>query len=102
MPVRKGVAMVDWAKGWMLGAPLGWRALTRLDTLVAALLSVFAVVLVSGAGKHGNPQGGALACAAVVTMTAPVAWRRAHPLAAIATLAAGALFNAIVICTFVR
>jgi signal transduction histidine kinase len=35
-------------------------------------------------------------------MTAPVAWRRAHPLGAIATLAFGALFNAIVVGTFVR
>jgi signal transduction histidine kinase len=94
--------MVDRATGWMWGAPLGWRAFTRLDALLAALLSAYAVLLVSGGGKHGDPQGGVLACAGVLLMTAPVAWRRAHPLAAIATLAAGALCNAIVVGTYVR
>lgn len=102
MQIRKGVSMVDRVKGWMWGAPLGWRAFTRLDTLLAVLLSGFAVVLVSGANNHGDPQGGVLACAAVLLMTAPVAFRRAHPLGAVATLAAGALFNAIVVGTFVR
>ena len=94
--------MSDRVKNWMWGAPLGFRALTRLDTLLAVLLSTFGVVLVTGATKHGNPQGGALACAAVLLMTAPVAWRRAHPLAAVATLAGGALFNAIAVGSYVR
>lgn len=94
--------MMDRVKDWMWGAPFGWRALTRVDTLLAVLLSAFAVLLVSGGGGPGDPQGGVLACAAVLLMTAPVAWRRAHPLGAVATLAAGALFNAIVIGTFVR
>jgi signal transduction histidine kinase len=86
----------------MWGAPLGWRAATRLDALLAVLLSAVAVLLVSGAGNHGDPKGGVLACAAVLLMTAPVAWRRAHPVGAIATLAVGALFNAVVVGTFVR
>jgi signal transduction histidine kinase len=94
--------MVDRVMGWLWGAPLGYRAFTRLDTLLALLLSAFAVLLVSGANKHGDPHGGVLACAAVLLMTAPVAWRRAHPLGAVATLATGALFNAIVVGTFVR
>jgi signal transduction histidine kinase len=94
--------MIDRVKDWMRGAPFGRREFTRLDAMLAVLLSAFAVVLVSGGGKHGDPQGGVLDCAAVLMMTAPVGWRRAHPLGAIATLAAGALFNAIVVGTFVR
>ena len=35
-------------------------------------------------------------------MTVPVAWRRAHPLGAMATLAGGALFNAIAVGSYVR
>jgi signal transduction histidine kinase len=89
-------------KEWIWGAPLGQRALTRLDALLAVLVSVAAVLAVSGATKHSDPQGGVLACAAVLLMTVPVAWRRAHPFGAIATLAVGALFNAIIVGTFVR
>ena len=89
-------------KEWVWGAPLGQRALTRLDTLLALLVSVAAVIAVSGNGNHTDPKGGVFACVAVLLMTVPVAWRRAHPLGAIATMAVGAVFNAIVIGTFVR
>ncbi len=89
-------------KEWVWGAPLGQRALTRLDTLLALLVSVAAVIAVSGNGNHSDPKGGVFACVAVLLMTVPVAWRRAHPLGAVATMAVGALFNAIVIGTFVR
>ncbi len=94
--------MPDKLKDWIWGPPLGQRALTRLDALLALLVSAAAVIAVSGATKHSDRQGGVFACVAVLLMTVPVAWRRAHPLGAIATLAAGALFNAIVVGTFVR
>jgi signal transduction histidine kinase len=94
--------MLSRANGWIWGAPFGQRALTRLDTLLALLLSTLAVVNVSGNGPKGDPRGGVVACVAVLLMTVPVAWRRAHPMAAIATLAGGALFNAIAIGSYVR
>jgi signal transduction histidine kinase len=94
--------MLESIRGWFSGAPFGLRAFTRLDTLLALALSAFAVVLVSGNGGTGDPRGGVFACAAVLLMTVPVAWRRAHPLGAIATLAGGAVFNAIVVGSFVR
>ena len=94
--------MRDRVRDWFVGAPFGLRAFTRLDTLLALGLSAFAVVLVSGNGASGDPSGGIFACAAVLLMTLPVAWRRAHPLGAIATLAGGAVFNAIVVGSFVR
>jgi signal transduction histidine kinase len=94
--------MRDRVRDWFVGAPFGLRAFTRIDTLLALVLSAFAVVLVSGNGASGDPSGGVFACAAVLLMTVPVAWRRAHPLGAIATLAGGAVFNAIVVGSFVR
>jgi signal transduction histidine kinase len=94
--------MWDWIRGWFEGAPFGLRAFTRLDTLLALALSGWALVIVSGNGSHGDPRGGIFACAAVLLMTVPVAWRRAHPLGAMATLAGGAVFNAIVVGSYVR
>jgi signal transduction histidine kinase len=99
---RKGYQMPDRVRGWFSGAPFGLRALTRLDTLLALVVSAGAVVVVSGVTNSDDPQGGFLACVSVLLMTAPVAWRRAHPLGAVATLAGGALFNAIVVGSFVR
>src|ERR1700741_1163073 len=98
----KGVTMWDRTIGWLSGSPLGIRAMTRMNVALALGLSVFACVLVSGTASRTEPQGDAWACASVLLMTLPVAWRRAYPLAAIATLAAGALFNAIVIGSYVR
>jgi signal transduction histidine kinase len=94
--------MVNRMKDWLWGAPLGWRSLTRLDLLLALVLSAFAVVIVSGHGGTGDPQGGVFACAAVLLMTLPVAGRRAHPLGAMAVLAGGAVFNAIAVGSYVR
>jgi signal transduction histidine kinase len=94
--------MLDRAKDWMWGAPLRCKWLTRLDLLLALVLSAFAVVIVSGAADKTDPQGGAFACAAVLLMTLPVAARRAHPLGAMAVLAGGAVFNAIVVGSYVR
>lgn len=102
MSTQKGLPMWDWIRGWFEGAPFGLRALTRLDTLLALVLSGFALVIVSGNASHGDPRGGIFACAAVLLMTVPVAWRRAHPLGAMATLAGGAVFNAIVVGSYVR
>ena len=94
--------MRDRVRDWFAGPPFGLRAFTRLDTLLALLLSAWAFVIVSGNGGSGDPRGGVFACAAVLLMTLPVAWRRAHPLGAIETLAGGAVFNAIVVGSFVR
>ena len=94
--------MRDRVRDWFVGAPFGLRAFTRVDTLLALVLSGFAVVIVSGNGGSGDPRGGVFACAAVLLMTLPVAWRRAHPLGAMETLAGGAVFNAIAVGSFVR
>ncbi len=94
--------MRDSIRGWFAGAPFGLRAFTRLDALFALALSAFALVIVSGNASNGDPRGGVFACAAVLLMTVPVAWRRAHPLGAMATLAGGAVFNAIVVGSYVR
>jgi signal transduction histidine kinase len=94
--------MVDHVRGWWSGAPFGFRAFTRFDMLLALVLSGGAVLLVSGTTNSHNPQGGLGACAGVLLMTMPVAWRRAAPLGAIATLAAGAVFNGIVVGSYVR
>jgi signal transduction histidine kinase len=94
--------MLDRAKDWIGGAPFRCRSLTRLDLLLSLVLSAFAGVIVSGAADKSDPQGGVLACASVLLMTLPVAVRRAHPLGAIATLAGGAVFNAIAVGSYVR
>ncbi len=95
--------MLSHARGWLSGAPFGLRAFTRLDTLLALALSAAGVVAVSGVnGPPADPHGGFWPCAAVLLMTAPVSWRRAAPLGAMATITAGALFNGIVVGTFVR
>jgi signal transduction histidine kinase len=102
MSTQKGQPMRDSIRGWFAGAPFGLRAFTRLDALLALALSAFALVIVSGNASNGDPRGGVFACAAVLLMTVPVAWRRAHPLGAMATLAGGAVFNAIVVGSYVR
>lgn len=94
--------MANRVKDWFWGAPFGWRALTRLDLLLALVLSAFAEVIVSGHASKGDPQGGVFACASVLLMTLPVAGRRAHPLGVMATLAGGAVFNAIAVGSYVR
>jgi signal transduction histidine kinase len=59
-------------------------------------------VIVSGNADKTDPQGGVFACVCVLLMTVPVAWRRAHPLGAMMTLAGGAVFNAIAVGSYVR
>jgi signal transduction histidine kinase len=94
--------MLDRAREWMWGPPFGWRAVTRVDLLLALVLSAFAEVIVSGTADKTDPQGGVFACVCVLLMTVPVAWRRAHPLGAMMTLAGGAVFNAVVVGSYVR
>jgi hypothetical protein len=67
-----------------------------LDIVIALLLSGYAVALVD----HHNGSAGA--CAGVLAMTLPVAWRRRAPLAAAVVLAVGALLNGLVFGSLVR
>jgi signal transduction histidine kinase len=94
--------MLNRAKDWVWGAPFGWVAATRLDLALAVVLSAFAQVIVSGVDYKTDPQGGIFACASVLLMTLPVAVRRKHPLGAMVVLASGAIFNAIVVGSYVR
>jgi signal transduction histidine kinase len=67
---------------------IGWG-----DIGLATLLSVWAILLVTGALPGSTDHGGALAAIGVLAMTAPVAWERRAPLVAAAVVAAGALAN---------
>jgi hypothetical protein len=81
-----------------LRAPLNWTVagLSVLDIAIAVFLSAAAIALVS------HDHGGTGACAGVLLMTLPVAWRRRAPLAAAAVLAVGALLNGLVFGPMVR
>ena len=87
-----------------LRAPLSWTigGLGVLDLGAAVLLSGYAVALTSGALRTGHPHGGAGASIGVLAMTLPVAWRRPHPVAAAAVMAAAALLNGLVFGSMVR
>jgi signal transduction histidine kinase len=99
----KGVpAMLGAVKGWFGGSLFGLREINRADGLIALVLSAFGIALTSGLTHSGHPHGGFWASVAVLTMTVPVLWRRRAPLAAVATLAAGSLFNGLVIGSMVR
>ncbi len=79
----------------------GMRDVSAVDLLLATALSTWAVLLVGGlTGAH--PHGGIAACIGVLAMTVPVAWRRRAPIAAAATIAVGAAFNALVFGHLVR
>ncbi len=85
-----------------LRAPLNWTVagLGVLDIAVAFILSAAAVAGVNGAFAHDH--GGVGACAGVLLMTLPVAWRRRAPVAAAAVLAVGALLNGLIFGPMVR
>jgi signal transduction histidine kinase len=100
--MTREVYLMSAVKRWFGSSLLGVRDVNRADALIGLVLSVFAVLLTSGAKHTGYPTGGFWASVAVLTMTVPVVWRRRAPLGAMATLAAGALFNGIVIGTMVR
>jgi signal transduction histidine kinase len=76
---------------------IGWG-----DIGMATLLSVWAVLLVTGAFPGSTDHGGALAAVGVLAMTVPVAWERRAPLGAAAVAAAGALVNELGIGAMVR
>ena len=94
--------MLGAVKGWFGGSLFGVRDVNRADALIALVLSVFAILLTSGVVHTGHPHGGFWASVAVLTLTVPVLWRRRSPFAAVATIAAGALFNGLVIGSMVR
>jgi signal transduction histidine kinase len=76
---------------------IGWG-----DIGVAALLSAWAVSLVTGVFPGSTDHGGVLAAVGVLAMTVPVAWQRRAPLGAAAVLAAGAVVNELLIGNMVR
>ncbi len=94
-----GISWVSWM----------WRPVGRLravgwgDVLLAALLSAWAVLLVSGYFPGTtNPKGNEAAAVAVLAMTLPVVFERQAPLAAAAVVALGAVLNEYLIGPLVR
>jgi signal transduction histidine kinase len=93
--------MLSRVSSWWSG-PSGIPGATRLNGLLALALSVLVVLASSGSLGPTDPNGSVWVCAAALLMTLPVAWRRDAPLAAIAVLAAGAVFNWLVVGSYVR
>src|ERR1700722_2066969 len=89
-------------KDWFGRRLFGVEQVNRADGLLALVLSAFAIALTSGVMHSGHPHGGFWSSLAVLSMTVPVMWRRRAPLAAMAVLAAGSLFNGLVIGSMVR
>jgi hypothetical protein len=52
--------MLNRVKDWVWGPPLGWGAVTRLDLLLALVLSAVAEVIVSGVGPRPIRKGESL------------------------------------------
>ncbi len=88
--------------GWSRRTALGVPGTTRLNALLATGFSVIAVLTASGTLDPSNPQGRTGVCVAVLLMTLPVAWRRDYPLQALTVLAFGAVFNWLVVGSYVR
>ena len=84
-----------------------WRPVWRLrevgwgDIALAAILSVWAIGLVSGL-VVAKPHSGVAAAIVVLAMTIPVAWERRNPLAAAAAVTVGAALNELLIGPMVR
>ena len=84
-----------------------WRPAGRLravgwgDIALAAILSLWAIGLVSGVFAV-RPHSGVAAAVVVLAMTIPVAWERRAPLAAAAAVAVGAALNELLIGPMVR
>jgi signal transduction histidine kinase len=85
-----------WRPAWNV-RDVGWG-----DIGVAALLSVWAVLLVTRLFPGSTDHGGVLAAVGVLAMTVPVGWERRAPLAAAAAVTAGALVNGLLIGPMVR
>jgi signal transduction histidine kinase len=93
-----GTSAVSWLWRPIRNArDIGWG-----DVLAAALLSGWAVVLVTGVQPGSSDHAGVLAAVGVLAMTAPVAWERRAPLAAAAVVAVGTLANGWLIGPVVR
>jgi signal transduction histidine kinase len=93
-----GIGLVSW-----LWRPVGRsREIGWGDVALAAFLSLYAVVVVSGLSGIANPHNGAAAAVAVLAMTVPVAWERRAPAAAGAAVAVGAVANELVIGPMIR
>ena len=93
-----GIALVSW-----LWRPVGRaREIGWGDVTLAAFLSLYAVVVVSGLSGVASPHRGAAAAVAVLAMTVPVAWERRAPATAAAVVAVGAAANEFVIGPMIR
>jgi signal transduction histidine kinase len=93
-----GMSAVSWLWRPVRNASdIGWG-----DIGLAAFLSAWAVLLVTGALPGSSDHAGVVAAIGVLAMTAPVAWERRAPLAAAAVLAAAALANELIIGPMVR
>jgi hypothetical protein len=78
-------------------ADIGWG-----DIGLAALLSVWAILLVTGAFPGSTDHAGALAAIGVLAMTVPVVWERRAPATAAVIVGVGAAANALIIGPLVR
>jgi signal transduction histidine kinase len=85
-----------WRPAWN-ARDIGWG-----DIGFAAVLSAWAVLLVTGVFPGSTDRGGVVAAVGVLAMTVPVVWERRAPLAAAAVLAVGALGNELLIGRMVR
>jgi signal transduction histidine kinase len=90
------------AVSWLWRPVRGIRDMGWGDIGLATLLSIWAILLVTGLLPGSTNHGGVLAAAGVLAMTVPVAWERRAPLAAAAVLVAGALVNELLIGAMVR
>lgn len=95
-PVR-AISLVSWLwrPAWRL-RDIGWG-----DIALAAILSLWAIGLVSGTFTSQRHSGVA-ASIVVLAMTVPVVWERRAPLAAAAAVAVGAALNELLIGPMVR
>jgi signal transduction histidine kinase len=93
-----GIGLVSWLwRPTSRSGEIGWG-----DIALAALLSLYAIVLVSGWTGAVSPHNGAAAAVAVLAMTVPVAWERRAPAPAAAAVAVGAAANELVIGPMIR
>ena len=93
-----GSSAVSWL--WRpVGKPadIGWG-----DIGLAALLSVWAILLVTGAFPGSTDHAGALAAIGVLAMTVPVVWERRAPATAAVIVGVGAAANALIVGPLVR
>jgi signal transduction histidine kinase len=86
---------------WLLGPLFGVSEVGLADLAVAGLLSLYAVVLVTGHNSK-HLDGGSTAALAVLLMTLPVVLARRAPLITAAALAVGVGVNWLAIGTLIR